>query len=197
MKKEIIRNILITILILVFSNFLIVNIFTFNYRPAAENLGAGASYSDTEASAVEKQVDFYVPTVIIINFSIILLGSLSVSKYLFRSQHFPRIRKSPMKPEMTPKRLKSSKMIIADEISNKDILSVIEGYPIKNSINSTNISYLTSVKDDILKKIDNFDWQNEREKVQFIKEILALTPEEREDIIDYMLKKSKKNELIE
>ncbi|MHA1658751.1 MAG: hypothetical protein ACTSUT_06475, partial [Promethearchaeota archaeon] len=54
---------------------------------------------------------------------------------------------------------------------------------------------LTAISDNFLKKIDKFNWKNEDEKFKFIKEMLALIPEERKDILGYMLKKSGKDSL--
>ena len=54
-------------------------------------------------------------------------------------------------------------------------------------------SDLTSISDNILKKIDEFNWKDEIEKEQFIYEIISLTPNEREELIDYMVRKVNRN----
>lgn len=78
--------------------------------------------------------------------------------------------------------------------NSKDILSKIQNSHRLNQIineekfdNSTELTILT---EDIIKKIEKINWEDEDQKTQFLVEILALTPEEREDIIDYMLEKS-------
>ena len=81
-----------------------------------------------------------------------------------------------------------AKELVYNEYDNRELLNIIE-----SDSNRLKTKELTVLSDEILIKIDEFDWEEETEKTQFINEIIALTPEEREDILDYMFKKSKKN----
>ena len=55
---------------------------------------------------------------------------------------------------------------------------------------------LDSITLDFFHKVDSFQWDDEKQKVEFISEMLALTPEERDDIINYMIEKSNKNNIF-
>jgi len=81
-----------------------------------------------------------------------------------------------------------AKELVYNGYDNRELLKIIE-----SDFDQLKTKELTVLSDDILNKIEQFDWEEETEKTQFINEIIALTPEEREDILDYMFKKSKKN----
>lgn len=83
------------------------------------------------------------------------------------------------------KKVKPAKEIIKEVIKNETLLKLVEeGKSLKDN-------ELSSISEDYLKKVDKIPWESEDEKIDFITEMLSLTPEERDDIIDYMLEKSK------
>ena len=79
--------------------------------------------------------------------------------------------------------------------NSHDILSELQNSQRLTQIideeNLEDLTELTLLTKDIIKKIDQINWEDENQKKEFIIEILALTPEEREEIIDYMLIKSR------
>jgi len=89
--------------------------------------------------------------------------------------------------------IRTSRNIIDKIVHNQLLYQTFEKEQFESNINLFKKSELTSISNDILKKIDEIDWKNDSEKEPFIHELLALTPEERDDIVDYMLKKSKNN----
>ena len=88
------------------------------------------------------------------------------------------------------KRLKSVTTILNGTINNKNLLKSIE------EARDLKKFELSSISPDFLNKVDKFKWDNERQKVEFIKEMFALTPEERDDIINYMIEKSNKDDFF-
>ncbi|MFX0139853.1 MAG: nitrous oxide reductase family maturation protein NosD [Candidatus Hodarchaeota archaeon] len=89
--------------------------------------------------------------------------------------------------------VRTSNNIIDNIVHNQLLYQLYEKEQFESNIDLFKKFELTSISDDILKKIDEIDWENDNEKESFIHELLALTPEERDEIVDYMLKKSKNN----
>jgi len=80
--------------------------------------------------------------------------------------------------------IKTSKEILSEIQNSERLIQAIDEEELNEKIEMTLLS------DNIIKKIDIFDWKDEPRKMKFIKEVIALTPEDREDIIEYMLEKS-------
>ena len=92
--------------------------------------------------------------------------------------------------EKSRKNTRRSKEIIDYSINNNLLIQLISGDEEESELVKT--FQLTSITEDFLHRIDLLGWEDERQKARFIREMLALTPEERDDIIDYMLEKSRK-----
>lgn len=87
------------------------------------------------------------------------------------------------------KKPKNAREIINELINNEDILDWI------NQEKDLKKFELSSISTDFLNKVDIFRWTDLTQKIQFIKEMLALTPKERDDVISYMMERSKKEDL--
>ncbi len=136
------------------------------------------------------RIDYFLPILIIVNILIIVISSISVSRYLI---DFENLSMMTNLYSRLSKKTKTSKEIIVNEINNDYLLLLLEKSQIEEHSDNFSKFELTAISDNFLKKIDKFNWKNEDEKFKFIKEMLALTPEEREDILGYMFKKSVKN----
>ena len=186
MRREIKRNIVITLIVLIICNFLINFVFSNNSK-------AGNTYSTgAEATAMGSGFDLFLPITIFVNILIVSIGSLSVSKYWFKGQGFSTLEKNEIKRDRYTENIRSSKALIEDEIASVPLLKSFEEDKFKDKTNLSNKLNLTAISDDFLNTIDKFYWENENEKLQFINEMIALTPEEREEILAYMFKKAQK-----
>ncbi len=190
MRKEIKRNLIITIFILFCFNFIFSYIYNnfFSVKTVYDSVGSGR----LEAATMASRVDYFIPILIIVNISIIVISSISVSRYLIDFENFPAMSNFYSR---FSKSLKKSKEIIDKRIDNNFLIQVIEKSLTRTQSFVSPKLELTAISDDLLKKIDNFRWKSQNEKFQFIKELIALTPKEREDILDYMLKKTVKDSL--
>lgn len=116
---------------------------------------------------------------------IILIGSISTSVlysvYHYRESIFSSIFTDINRKQDRSK--KSTKKYQKDKYKG-DLL-------IKKVINLSNSS-ITAISEDFMDKLNIFNWE-ENEKEDFIKEMLSLTPGERQKILNEMIKKSKNN----
>ena len=195
MRKEIRRNIVITIIIFICFNLIFLyfynSVFSVNIiqdSPSSDSFVSGGIEAMTKAF----RIDYLLPILIIVNILIIVISSISVSKYLI---DFENLSIMTNLYSRFSKKTKTSKKIIVNEINNDYLLLLLEKSQIEEHSNNFSKFELTAISDNFLKKIDEFNWKNEDEKFKFIKEMLALTPEDREDILEYMFKKSVKNPL--
>ncbi len=88
--------------------------------------------------------------------------------------------------------IKTSKECINDFTKNEILLPLVSEKLTEDELERSRTLELTSISDNFLHKVDDINWEDELQKARFIREMLALTPEEREEIIDYMLEKSRK-----
>ncbi|MHA1150490.1 MAG: SBBP repeat-containing protein [Promethearchaeota archaeon] len=77
--------------------------------------------------------------------------------------------------------------------SEGSILKVFKGESIIEKLSSLNDINLTALSRNFFKQVELLEWE-ENDKFEFIKEMLALTPEEREEFLSEMLSESKLNE---
>ncbi len=72
-------------------------------------------------------------------------------------------------------------------IKKNEIMNIFyRGYSLEEIVQILNDLQITLVSKGLLEKIDSFEW-NEKDKIEFIKEILSLSPNERHEILDDML----------
>ncbi|MGQ4876091.1 MAG: hypothetical protein ACTSVV_05150 [Promethearchaeota archaeon] len=94
------------------------------------------------------------------------------------------------------KRIQSSKEIINKQFNNSRLINELELVEQNNETELEREFELTSINENLLKKIDQFKWPNQKEKEQFISELIFLSPDEREEILNYMFEKANKEELF-
>ncbi|MFX1259917.1 MAG: hypothetical protein ACFFAN_18865 [Promethearchaeota archaeon] len=92
---------------------------------------------------------------------------------------------------------KSSKELLNEKYDNRAVLTHLKDEISQEHTEIKKKIEITSISNEILNKIDKFKWKSEDEKLEFINEMLALSPKEREEILDFMLKKAKDDELID
>ena len=135
----------------------------------------------------------YLIVIIVIIFSIIgIIQYRHTKTYRFRAEykHFLDREKPLSKDINSNLKIKSAREIMKKIVNNKSLLEALN-----NEINLENYE-LDSVNLDFFHKIDSFKWDDEKQKIEFITEMLTLTPEERDDIITYMIEKSNKSGIL-
>ncbi len=131
-------------------------------------------------------INFPLNSILIIGI-IMLLSFSSIMLYKAKRRHIFNPKNQEFQTERIQgvKKLKASVDIVDETINNTKLLnSVEEGKDLSKF-------ELNSISTDFFNRVDKFKWSQENQKVQFIKEMLTLTPEERDDIINYMGEKSK------
>ena len=81
--------------------------------------------------------------------------------------------------------IKTSKEILNEIQNSERLIKVIDEEELNNKIE------MTLLTEDLIKNMDLINWVDEKRKKNFVQEILALTLEEREEVIEYMLEKSR------
>ena len=77
-------------------------------------------------------------------------------------------------------------------VSFRQALQILEEKNALDKISKLGDINLTAISEDFLETINTFDWEYD-EKEEFIKELLALTPKERKEILDEMKEKTFRN----
>lgn len=159
-----------------------------------------ASDNDDDA---ESQANLWIINTNILILSLIIIGIISAALIIgYRINHqyshrFPSLfddnDNESEKIKNQNEMVKSSKQIINNFIEKQNLFLAVKNVQFDSNFDLLKKSDLTSISDNILKKIDEFNWKDEIEKEQFIYEIISLTPNEREELIDYMLRKVKRN----
>ncbi len=117
---------------------------------------------------------------------ILIVGALSVSvaysAYYYTHKKHPSISWHNNKDFHT----KSSR----DDVMNKEFdFQVFEGQNVINKLIQLEDVNITALSADFIEKIDKFEMEDS-EKNEFVNEMLSLTPEERNSILNMMLKKN-------
>lgn len=87
---------------------------------------------------------------------------------------------------------KSSDDILTDSKIKGELLQIFEEENALDKISKLGDINLTVISEDFIEKINIFDWEYD-EKEEFIKELLALTPKERKEILDEMKERTFRN----
>jgi hypothetical protein len=134
-------------------------------------------------------------------FIVAFISALSVSYYKLYMKNkikpMPEFKKRPgvslsyANNHIHSKVALASKVLLRLNKNNDNIMLAI-----KSSEISEVQDELTMLSEDFLKKVDQFNWEDDEQKLQFINEMLTLTPEERNEVIGYMFGKSEKNEIF-
>jgi len=93
---------------------------------------------------------------------------------------------TPIKIELTDNKRTNGNKII----DNSKLHSLFDGENIIEKISEPRGINVTLLSEDFFKKLEELDW-DEIDKQEFIKEMLALTPEKRENILEEMIEKSR------
>lgn len=83
--------------------------------------------------------------------------------------------------------------IESDPIDNSKLYDLFDGENIIEKISEPRGINVTLLSEDFFKKLEQLDWED-ADKQEFIKEMLTLTPEKRERILDEMIEKSRIDE---
>ncbi len=146
------------------------------------------------------------PLIIILIIGIVFLLSITaIVRYREKKSHIFRPQQEPIS-YVEKEGHKEYKRVVDEDIQSikkpkaaiEIIYELINNERLLDSINQEKILEkfeLSSISVDFLNKVDKFRWTDESQKVEFIKEMLALTPKERDDIISYMMERSKKEDL--
>jgi hypothetical protein len=133
------------------------------------------------------------PLFLIVLMSIISSLSISIgyAAYHYRERIFPSHYTELKKKKNFPKPL--SKMKLASEkldklLDNKRILYHLKNLPLDGNLNIDDMK-VTALSKDFLKIVNRFDWE-EDDLVEFIREMVSLTPEERKSVFNEMMEKS-------
>ena len=86
--------------------------------------------------------------------------------------------------------------IESDPIDNSKLHDLFDGENITEKISEPRGINVTLLSEDFFKKLEQLDWED-ADKEEFIKEMLALTPEKRAKILDEMIEKSRMDRINE
>ncbi len=151
----------------------------------------------------EMGISIYFLVILIIIFGLIFSLSTILSSHLKQSRLKEYRPKEKRKPKSIQKiessnryknSIKSSRELLDENTDNRALLEQLKTQESQENIELKKKIELTSISEDFLKRVDKFKWKNEGGKLQFIREMLTLTPEEREDILDYMFQKAEKKD---
>ncbi len=70
------------------------------------------------------------------------------------------------------------------DIDNNHIIHIIEENPVLENLSKVKDIKLSLLEEDFFDKVNLIQWQDEEEKQLFIKEMLSLSPDEREEILE-------------
>ena len=137
------------------------------------------------------------PIILVLIGIIIFLSITSMLTYRYRKTHtslpieYKKYERVSAKEVQSIKKIKYATKILNDLINNDSLLDLIN-YEGESNLNKVE---LNMISENFLHKVDTLKWDDENQKIEFIKEMLALTPEERDDILSYMIEKSNKNNI--
>ena len=86
--------------------------------------------------------------------------------------------------------------IESDPIDNSKLHDLFDGENITEKISEPRGINVTLLSEDFFKKLEQLDWED-ADKEEFIKEMLALSPEKRAKILDEMIEKSRMDRINE
>ena len=130
---------------------------------------------------------FLTPIYILAAVLIIGASVAASSIYYYKKKHLPGHfdDKIGLKPSILTMRDKFSGDILVDSGFKGELLQIFKEENALDKISQLGDINLTVISEDFLETINTFDWEYD-EKEEFIKELLALTPRERKEILDEM-----------
>ncbi|MHA2008736.1 MAG: hypothetical protein ACXABO_16160 [Promethearchaeota archaeon] len=126
-------------------------------------------------------------TTIIIIALIITFVSASIAYTVYHYKHNEPIRHS-RKIQVKDKIKAYTDLETESLVSNESILQLFEDKNGLENLLKLKDANITALSDEFFDKVDYIDWDS-NEKAEFISEVLSLTPDERDSILDKMLKK--------
>lgn len=174
------RNIII-IIILTLISLIILNISWWMITYSSTRHFTNQDYFESDVKSPDSVLGINIHPffLIILNIIIVFISAISVAKILLEHKdHYPQVYDTCY----------NNSFRIEDKILDSKAL-------INQNIDSENIEKLkeidlTVINEDYLKRVDSFEWLNKDEKWFFLNEMLALTPQEREQILQRMEKRS-------
>ncbi|MBN1216936.1 MAG: glycoside hydrolase family 9 protein [Candidatus Lokiarchaeota archaeon] len=160
---------------------------TYYYKIVAVDINgyqSGPSYeiSATVPSIVNPRNELMIVVIVILGIIMTLLGSVYV---LARQKP-----KRPMSQMVLHEQPKEHKVFIKSEVDvldNSRLIHIFEEEELLQRIDHFKDITITILEEDFLENIEKLDWDDDLEKKTFIKEMLVLTPDERQKIIKEML----------
>jgi hypothetical protein len=137
---------------------------------------------------------FLTPIYILAAVLIIGASVAASSIYYYKKKHLTGHYddKIGLKPSILTMRDKFSGDILADSGFKGELLQIFEEENALDKISKLGEINITVISEDFLETINTFDWEYD-EKEEFIKELLALTPKERKEILDEMKERTFRN----
>ena len=137
---------------------------------------------------------FLTPIFILAAVLIIGASVAASSVYYYKKKHLlGRFdEKIGIEPSILTMQDKSSDNISPNSRMKRELLQILEEENALDKITKLGDINLTVISEDFLEVINSFDWEYD-EKEEFIKELLALAPKERKEILDEMKEKAFNN----
>ncbi|MBN1802223.1 MAG: hypothetical protein JW891_11995 [Candidatus Lokiarchaeota archaeon] len=90
---------------------------------------------------------------------------------------------------LTEEDLDISKLHLSDLFNNAILTKLLKDKKLLDVLTAFGENKLTLVSQEFLEKMNDLPWENENEKIEFLKEMLSLSPEERCEFLDEMIEK--------
>ena len=150
--------------------------------------------SDKSKAGIPTIPIFLTPIYILAAVLIIGASVAASSIYYYKKKHLTGHydNKIGLKPSILTMRDKFSGDILADSGFKGELLQIFEEENALDKISKLGEINITVISEDFLETINTFDWEYD-EKEEFVKELLALTPKERKEILDEMKERTFRN----
>ncbi|MBY8983042.1 MAG: fibronectin type III domain-containing protein, partial [Candidatus Lokiarchaeota archaeon] len=162
---------------------------TYYYVVIAVDINGNPSSPSTKISVKIPSIDdSLVGLILTISVAIAIMTSLLGSLYVLVKQ-----KKQENIPKKYPNKSTDHRVFIKSEVDvldNSRLVHIFEDEQLIQRIDQFKDIRITLLEEDFLENIEKFDWEDEIEKKTFIKEMLVLSPNERQRIIREMLNDS-------
>ncbi len=181
-KKKILFIFLILVGLLIVFDVTFIWLFTYkvNSNDSTELPSLNSSYSPLNIG----MESFYL---ILINIIIVLFISLSILKIVHQDYNSFQSREFNLNNlQVNMKKILNSHEIIDDLIYTSQLMNSLTGDAAKSKLKNLNQFKLTIISKEFMRRADALGWQDNEEKKLFIKEMVVLTPQERNDLLTKM-----------
>ena len=115
-------------------------------------------------------------------------GFIKINKFKSAKNKRTSLVKSYWKPEINREISSKISKIIKVDNDNDRLIQIFKENHILKKIDKAKDVKITLMEGDFFDKVNQFKWQDENEKQIFIKEMIALSPNERKMVLEEMLK---------